>query len=70
MLQNLFSIRQFWLRKWSFLVHSTTRYDPYIHRSHDSTREFDGLSQMGTYGRIRVAKIAFTRFSLTHNIVS
>ena len=25
MLQNLFSIRQFWLTKWSFLVHSTTR---------------------------------------------
>ena len=34
MLQNLFSIRQFRLTKWSFLVHSTMCNDPYIHQSH------------------------------------
>ena len=34
MLQNFFSIRQFWLTKWSFLVHSATRNAPYIHPSH------------------------------------
>ena len=28
MLQNLFSIRQFWLTKWSFFIHSTTRNAP------------------------------------------
>ena len=39
MLQNLFSIRHFWLTKWSFLVHSTTRNAPYIHPSHDSNLE-------------------------------
>ena len=31
MLQNLFSIRQLRLTKWSSLVHSTTRKAPYIH---------------------------------------
>ena len=31
MLQNLFSLRQFWLTKWSFFVHSTTRNAPYVH---------------------------------------
>ena len=36
MLQNLFSIRQFRLTKWSILEHSTTRNAPYIHPSHDS----------------------------------
>ena len=36
MLHNLFSIRQFLLKKWSFLVCSTMRNDPYIHVSHDS----------------------------------
>ena len=35
MLQNLFSIRQFRLTKWSFLVHSTTRKAPYILLSHE-----------------------------------
>ena len=39
MLQNLFSIRQFRLTKWSFLVLSTTRNAPYIHPSHDSILE-------------------------------
>ena len=39
MLQNLFSIRQFWLTKWSFLVHSTTRNAPYLHPSHDSRKK-------------------------------
>ena len=43
MLQNLFSIRQFRLSKWSFLVqcnlHSTTLNAPYIHPSHDSILE-------------------------------
>ena len=39
MLQNLFSICQFRLTKWSFLVHSTTRNAPYIHPSHDSILE-------------------------------
>ena len=36
MLQNLVSIRQFRLTKWSFLVHSTTPNTPYIRNSHDS----------------------------------
>ena len=31
MLQNLFSTRHFQLTKWSFLVHSTTRYALEIH---------------------------------------
>ena len=31
MLQTYFSMRQFRLTKWSFLVHSTTRNAPYIH---------------------------------------
>ena len=35
MLQNLFSIRQLLLTKWSFLEHSTTGSAPYIHPSHD-----------------------------------
>ena len=35
MLQNLFSIRQFRLTKWSFLVHSITRNAPYIYWIHD-----------------------------------
>ena len=39
MLQNLFSICQFRLTKWSFLVHSTTHNAPYIHLSHDSILE-------------------------------
>ena len=39
MLQNFFSIRQFRLTKWSFLVHSTTCNAPYIHPSHDSILE-------------------------------
>ena len=41
MLQNCFSIRQFWLTKWSFLVHSTTRNADYIqvHPSHNSILE-------------------------------
>ena len=39
MLQNLFSIRQFQLTKWSFLVLSTTHNAPYIHPSHDSILE-------------------------------
>ena len=39
MLQKLFSIRQFRLTKWSFLVHSTTRNAPFIHPSHDSILE-------------------------------
>ena len=39
MLQNLFSIRQFRLTKWSFLVHSTTRNAPNLHPSHDSILE-------------------------------
>ena len=34
--QNLFSIRQFQLTKWSFSVHSTMRNAPYICPSHDS----------------------------------
>ena len=37
--QNLFSIHQFRLTKWIFLVHSTTRNAPYIHPSHDSIFE-------------------------------
>ena len=39
MLQNLFSISQFQLTKWSFLVHRTTRIAPYIQPSHDSIIE-------------------------------
>ena len=39
MLQNLISMRQFRLTKWSFLVHSTTCNAPYIHPSHDSILE-------------------------------
>ena len=39
MLHNLFSIRQFQLTKWSFLVHSYTHNAPYIHLSHDSILE-------------------------------
>ena len=39
MLQNFFSIRQFWLTKWSFLVNSTMRNAPYMHPSHDSILE-------------------------------
>ena len=39
MLQNLFSIRQFWLTKWSILVHSTMCNAPYKHPSHDSILE-------------------------------
>ena len=35
MLQNLISIREFRLTKWSFLVHSTTHNAPYIHPGHD-----------------------------------
>ena len=35
MLGNLFSIRQFKLIKWSFLIHSTKRNAPYIHPGHD-----------------------------------
>ena len=39
MLQKQFSIRQFLLTNWNFLVHSTTRNAPYIHLSHDSILE-------------------------------
>ena len=39
MLQNLFSIHQFRLTKWSFLVHSTTLNAPSIHPTHDSILE-------------------------------
>ena len=39
MLKNKFSIRQFWLTNWSFLVHSTTRNALYVHPSHDSILE-------------------------------
>ena len=39
MLQNLFSMCQFRLTKWSFLVHSTTRNAPNLHPSHDSILE-------------------------------
>ena len=39
MLHSLFSIRQFWLTKWSFLLHSTTLNASYIHLSHDSILE-------------------------------
>ena len=39
MLQNLFSISQSGLTKWSSLVHSTTRNAPYMHPSHDSILE-------------------------------
>ena len=42
MLQNYFSISQFRLTKWSFLVHRITRNAPYIHPSHDSILEFLG----------------------------
>ena len=34
-----FSIRQFRLTKWSFLVHSTMRIAPYVHQRHDSIFE-------------------------------
>ena len=48
MLQNLFSIHQFWLTKWSFLVQITTRNAPYIHPKHDLIPEnCNGLSLMG-----------------------
>ena len=36
MLQNYFTIRQFRLTKWSFLVHGAMRNAPYIYTSHDS----------------------------------
>ena len=39
MLQNLFSLRQFRLIKWSFFVHSTTRNAPYVHQRLDSIVE-------------------------------
>ena len=39
MLQNLFSIRQFRLTKWSLSVPSTTRNASYMHLSHDSILE-------------------------------
>ena len=39
MLQNLFSIRQFRLAKWSFLLHRNTRNASYIHPSLDSIHE-------------------------------
>ena len=41
MLQNLYSICQFLLTKWSFLVHSTTGYASYIHPSHNSGMGLD-----------------------------
>ena len=33
------SLRQFWLTKWSFFVHSTTRNAPYVHKRLDSILE-------------------------------
>ena len=39
MLQNSFSLRQFRLTKWSFVVHSTTRNAPYVHPKLDSNLE-------------------------------
>ena len=39
MLQNLFSLLQFRLEKWSFFAHSTTRNVPYIHPRLDSILE-------------------------------
>ena len=39
MLQNKFSLRQFWLTKWSFFVHSTTRNVPCVHLRLDSILE-------------------------------
>ena len=39
MLQNLFSLRQYQLKKWSFFVHSTTRDAPYVHPRLDSILE-------------------------------
>ena len=39
MLQNSFSLRQFWLIKLSFFVHSTTRIAHYVHPRLDSILE-------------------------------
>ena len=39
MLQNLFSMCQFRLTKWSFLLHNTARNAPNLHPSHDSILE-------------------------------
>ena len=39
MLQNLFSLSQFRLTKWSFFVHKTTRNVPYVHPRLDSILE-------------------------------
>ena len=54
--RNLFSIRQFRLTKWSFLVHSTARNAPYIHLSYDSIlelwRSFPNVLSYDKYERI------------------
>ena len=45
MLLKLFYIRQFRLTNRSFLVHSTARFAPYIHLSHDSILDFPNVSR-------------------------
>ena len=60
MLQNLFSLRQFRLTKWSFFVHSTTRNVPYVHRGSDFIWDFRKLpfsSHLGKYF-ITIGKIS------------
>ena len=57
MLQNLFSIHQFRLTKWSFLVHSTTRNAPYIHPSHDSILELLRTPRGGGGGTLIFSRI-------------
>ena len=61
MLHNLFSIRQFRLTKWSFLVHSTTRNAPYIHPSHDLILELWRTfpNDPNVRVRIRTLKLSF-----------
>ena len=39
MVQCYFFLRQFWLTKWSFLVHSTKRNAPNINPRHDLSLE-------------------------------
>ena len=53
MLQNLFSIRQFRLTKWSFLVHSTTHNAPHIHPSHNLIPELWQTFPNATHGDTR-----------------
>ena len=59
MLENLFSIRQFWQTKWSFLVHSTTctRNAPYIHGSRIVT-DFPRINKKGEYVHVSIELIA------------